>query len=210
MIRSSRTRLAVVLAALASSAVAVDYEENNQAVSHFAQNVRDLRVLQAMCPTKASFPQASLLQVADMSAKDFTLQDLSGKSFTLSSLRGKIVLLDFWTTWCPPCRASSPFLQELQFLYGSKGLVVLGVNQGEPLDKVKNYVTEKGLTYRIVLDPSQSVSELYRVEGFPTFVLIGADGKILWRQEGYAPSSQGEFKKAIEKAIVDSAKGVSI
>ena len=114
-------------------------------------------------------------------APDFTLLSLAGPPVSLLEQRGKVVLVNFWTTWCPPCREEMPALQRAYERLADQGLVVLGVNwtQEDNLADVEAFVEELGLTFPILLDTDSVVSEdLYQVLGLPTSVLIGRDGTV--------------------------------
>ena len=114
-------------------------------------------------------------------APDFTLFSLAGPPMSLHEQQGKVVLINFWATWCPPCREEMPALQRAYERLADQGLVVLGVNWTEEdnLKDVEAFVQELGLTFPILLDSDSSVSEdLYHVLGLPTSVLIGRDGTV--------------------------------
>lgn len=114
-------------------------------------------------------------------APDFALFDLDGETVSLGDLRGKVVLINFWTTWCPPCREEMPALQAAFERLGGEGFVVLGLNwtQVDDVDDVRAFVETLGLTFPILLDSDGSVSEdLYQVLGLPTSVLVGRDGVV--------------------------------
>lgn len=111
-------------------------------------------------------------------APDFTLTDLKGRSVSLAAYRGKIVVLDFWATWCKPCRIEMPRVQKLHSELKAKGLVVLGVNVGESATKVRPYITKNGYTFPILLDRKSEVAEKYKADAIPTLVVIGKDGVI--------------------------------
>ncbi len=111
-------------------------------------------------------------------APDFTLQTLDGASLSLSDLRGQAVVLNFWATWCPPCRAEMPELQAAHQAYASGGLVVLGVNQAEEAPVVRAYLEELGLTFPVVLDMNYEAASLYSVNSLPTTFFIDRDGII--------------------------------
>lgn len=133
-------------------------------------------------------------------APDFTLKDLKGQNVSLSQFKGKVVLLDFWASWCPPCQASTPFLVEMHKKYGSKGLVVLSINRKEDPATVEAYVKKHGIENPVLLDDADAAKNLYPSQGIPTFVLIGRDGKILWKQIGYGD----ELRELFEKKIVEA------
>lgn len=136
----------------------------------------------------------------DNKAADFTLKDLSGKEVSLSQYAGKYVLLDFSATWCGPCNASIPKLQELQnnALYKEKGLVVLAV-YSEDAETVRGHMKDHGASYPILIDSDKKVSGSYLVAKYPTFFLIGPDRSKLGMgmgQWGIDPLI-AKFKKAV-------------
>jgi len=110
-------------------------------------------------------------------APDFTLRDLEGKEVKLSDLRGKAVLLDFWATWCAPCRAVMPVVELLHREFNDKGLVVFGVDDEDPQVIVK-FLQKFGYTLPILHDPDMQVHNRYEVGGIPTMILIDKQGKI--------------------------------
>jgi peroxiredoxin len=113
-------------------------------------------------------------------APDFTLTDLDGNRVTLSSLRGQVVLLNFWATWCGPCRVEMPEMRRLHEL-GMEELVILGVNLTDTegsLAGVRQYVSALGLQFPILLDSDGGVARTYRAISIPTSFVIGQDGII--------------------------------
>lgn len=113
-------------------------------------------------------------------ASDFTLQTLAdAKSVKLSSLKGKVVLLDFWATWCGPCRGWLPIVAKAHRDYEAKGLVVFAVNEREPEAKVRDYLTKQKLDLPVLMDPSGSVGTTYRANSIPLTVVVGRDGKVV-------------------------------
>jgi len=123
----------------------------------------------------------------DRAAPNFTLRDLGGQEVSLDQFKGKIVLLDFWATWCGPCRMTMPLLERLQKEY-SGVLVQLAINMFEPVEEVREYVRSQGLHAQVLLDAEGSVSSTYRVGGIPTQVLIDRDGIVRFVQEGFNPA----------------------
>ncbi len=119
------------------------------------------------------------------SAPNFTLQTLDGKEVTLSELKGKVILLDFWATWCGPCRESIPHLIQLYKNYQKDGLVVIGMNveKGE-MDTVRRFVKSLDIPYPITLSPDE-VQRDYRVSGLPTTILIDKQGRIREKMVGF-------------------------
>ena len=111
----------------------------------------------------------------------FTLRNLDGQDTSLEILlkRNKAVLLNFWATWCPPCREEIPELMKLQETYQDRAFTVLGIDVGESAAKVSSFVKKEGINYPIVLDSNSEVTEGYGVVGIPTSFLIRSDGKVL-------------------------------
>jgi len=109
-------------------------------------------------------------------APDLTLLNLEGQEVSLSDFRGKLVLVNFWATWCSPCRQELPAIQA-QY-ESTDDLVVLGVNFQEGADEVRPFVTEAGLTFPVLLDETGRATLIYRVRGLPTSFLVDADGLI--------------------------------
>ncbi len=156
------------------------------------------------CVINAHIPEGIQL-VANGPAPDFKLKDTEGKDVTLSGLKGKVVLLDFWATWCPPCRASVPVLQAFHEKYGKDGLVILGVNQREDVATINAFKKDKGANYKVVLD-NGSVGDSYGVRGIPMFVLVDHTGKEIWRQTGFFPSAAKTMAEQIEAALAAAKK----
>lgn len=109
---------------------------------------------------------------------DFTLSDLQGEAWTLKSLRGQVVLLNFWATWCPPCRKEMPDLQALYDRFHGQGLVILAVSD-EEANKVGPFIAERKVTYPILLDPGRQVNELFRIQGIPKSFVYDRNGKLV-------------------------------
>jgi peroxiredoxin len=116
-------------------------------------------------------------------APDFTLTTLTGETFALSDLRGKPVVLNFWATWCPPCRAELPELQAAAERYAGE-LVIAGVNQAETADSVARFADGLGLRFLVPLDTDAQVSRLYGARSLPTTFFIDRDGIVRQIQIG--------------------------
>ena len=113
---------------------------------------------------------------AGFRAPDFTLATLDGQSVTLSELQGRPVLINFWATWCPPCRAELPAIQAAYDQYADQGLVVLGVDMAEPPDVVAAFVQQFGLRFPIPLDRDGEVATRYKVRAIPTSFFVDRQG----------------------------------
>jgi peroxiredoxin len=109
---------------------------------------------------------------------DFTLSDLQGKSWHLRELKGKVVLVNFWATWCPPCRKEMPDLQALYDNYKDQGFVVLSISDEESA-KVAPFIAERKISYPVLLDPGRKVNEAFVVEGIPKSFVYDREGKLV-------------------------------
>lgn len=117
-------------------------------------------------------------------APDFGLMDMEGNLIKLSDLRGQRVLLNFWATWCPPCRAEMPDLQSAYAKYKESGFAVLAVDFRETEEKVKKFQQAYGITFPVVIDDTGAVALAYQVRGIPSSFFIGRDGVVVLRYPG--------------------------
>jgi peroxiredoxin len=144
---------------------------------------------------------AALQQLANDDLKrehlDFSLKDLSGKTWTFSDLRGKVVLVNFWATWCPPCRKEMPDLETLYERFAPKGFVVLGISDEEAA-KVEPFIGERKVTFPVLLDPGRKVNDLFMVEGIPKSFVYGRDGKLV--TQSIDMRTQKQFLEMLSKA----------
>ena len=147
--------------------------------------------------TSTSTPQENL-------APDFQLADLDGQLVTLSDLRGSPVLLNFWATWCGPCRAEMPFIQDIYENEGfsDKGLIVLAVNIGEDSSTAKIFMVDNGLTFAVLLDADQKIAREYNIRAIPTTFFIDKNGIIKDVKVG-AFSSRVEIEQRLLLSIID-------
>jgi thiol-disulfide isomerase/thioredoxin len=130
----------------------------------------------------SSLPKADL---AGTNALPFDIKALDGKAYSLAKLKGKPVLLDFWTTWCSPCRKSIPVVEKMYQDFKEQGLVVLAVDAGEEREVVEEFLKKTPVPYAVALSGESNITEQYHVGAFPTFVMIGRDGKIVAHEIGF-------------------------
>jgi len=128
---------------------------------------------------------------------EFTLKDLSGKTWTFAELRGKVVLVNFWATWCPPCRKEMPDLETLYGRFSSKGLVVLGISDEEAA-KVEPFIRERKVSFPVLLDPGRKVNEMFVVEGIPKSFVYDREGKLV--AQSIDMRTQKQFMEMLAKA----------
>ncbi|MDH7605286.1 MAG: TlpA disulfide reductase family protein [Melioribacter sp.] len=121
-------------------------------------------------------------------APDFTLPTTDGKMLKLSSLRGKVVIIDFWATWCPPCRKGIPDLIDIKKRYGSKGVEIIGVSvDTDTKDEVIPFIKEKGINYPVVYGNQTVYMQYGGIRAIPTTFVIDKEGKIVASYEGLVP-----------------------
>jgi cytochrome c biogenesis protein CcmG/thiol:disulfide interchange protein DsbE len=131
-------------------------------------------------------------------APNFKLFDLSGKEVSLNQYKGKIVLLDFWATWCGPCRMTMPLLERLQKEY-SDVMVQMAINLQEPKDVVRDYVLAQGIHALVLLDESGSVGEAYGADAIPRQVVIDKEGVVRYIQTGFSARMSSQLRAEIQK-----------
>ncbi len=128
---------------------------------------------------------------------NFTLADLQGKSWTLQDLRGKVVLVNFWATWCPPCRKEMPDLQALYDKYKDQGFVVLAISDEEAA-KVAPFIAERKIGYPVLLDSGRKVNEAFIVEGIPKSFVYDRSGKMV--AQSIDMRTRGQFQEMLAQA----------
>jgi thiol-disulfide isomerase/thioredoxin len=136
-------------------------------------------------------------------APNWSLKDPKNKQYSLRDFQGKVIFLDFWATWCGPCRQVMPALQKLQEKYGKNEVIIAGINTWESGDPIK-YMQENGYSYLLLLNGDE-VAKIYRVSGIPTLYVIGPDGKILYGEVGFEGNTE-QFYSKLEQIIVSNLK----
>ncbi|HET8891437.1 MAG TPA: redoxin family protein [Candidatus Angelobacter sp.] len=144
---------------------------------------------------------ASPIRAREPFAPDFNFTTLEKENISNASLRGKVILLDFWGTWCPPCRESVPILRSLNKKYSGKQFQLVGVSSDEDEDVWRTYIEAQHMNWSEYLDLSGDVQLAFKIESFPTYIVLDKDGVVRYRQSGLGDSTQGDIEDAINKAL---------
>ena len=161
---------------------------------------RTLILLMALiaAPVLAKAPANAAKTLPDAPA--FTLTGLKG-DVALDALKGKTVLVDFWASWCGPCRQSFPWMNDLQKRYGGKGLAIVAVNLDKDREFADEFLAEVPASFTVAFDPSGKTAERYKVKAMPSTFLISPDGKVLARHAGFDTKHAPEFEAQIAEAL---------
>jgi len=139
-----------------------------------------------------------------IAAPNFELKDLSGNIVRLDSFKGHPVLLDFWATWCGPCRMSIPMVQDLYMRHKADGLVVLGLNMDDEPSGVYGFVKHFKMTYPVLFAGNSSVPGDYEVDGIPHFVFIDTAGRIFQIYSGFSPTYVDQWEEDLKTILRNS------
>ena len=134
-------------------------------------------------------------------APDFTLKSSTGENVRLAEQRGQVVMLNFWASWCGPCRQEMPLLDGISKKYGKMGFVLYGVNVEEDNTAAKKMLKDLGVSFPILFDTESKLSGLYNVEAMPTSVIIDKKGNIRYIDRGYKAGDENKYKEQIMELI---------
>jgi cytochrome c biogenesis protein CcmG, thiol:disulfide interchange protein DsbE len=133
-------------------------------------------------------------------APDFDLPGGKG-AVKLSDYKGKVVYVDFWASWCGPCKQSFPWMNDMQSRYSGKGLNLLAVNVDQKAEDAQTFLKDNAAKFTVAFDQSGKTPKAYAIKGMPTSVLIGADGKVLMVHSGFKEEQRDELEKQIKQAL---------
>ncbi|MCH7829577.1 MAG: TlpA family protein disulfide reductase [Proteobacteria bacterium] len=134
-------------------------------------------------------------------APDFALKSSTGENLRLSEYRGDVVMINFWATWCGPCRQEMPLLEELYARYERVGFNLLGVNIDDDANKAMQMIDELGVNFPILFDSRKEVSKLYNVETMPMTVLVDREGRVRYVHLGYKPGYENKYLDQIRSLL---------
>jgi DsbE subfamily thiol:disulfide oxidoreductase len=136
-------------------------------------------------------------------APDFTLKDREGRVHTLADFKGHVVLVDFWASWCAPCKQSFPALNSLHQEFHDVGLEVVAINVDEDAKSAHEFLAGKSPVMTVLFDPRGKSPEAFKVEGMPSSFLIDRDGHIRFRHQGFTEKTRADFRREISLLIGD-------
>ncbi|MDH3303767.1 MAG: TlpA family protein disulfide reductase [Gammaproteobacteria bacterium] len=162
-------------------------------------NIRNSMVALLACVFATSILASSGLE--GQQAPDFALKSSSGENLRLSEYRGDVVMINFWATWCGPCRQEMPLLDELYARYQRVGFNLLGVNIDDDSRRAMKMIDELGVSFPVLFDSRKEVSELYEVEAMPVTVLIDREGNVRHVHHGYKPGYEQKYLDQIRSLL---------
>ena len=161
--------------------------------------IRKLLASLALSVLAASSLAASGL--AGQPAPDFALKSSTGENLRLSEYRGDVVMINFWATWCGPCRQEMPLLDELYTRYQRVGFNLLGVNIDDDSSRAMKMISELGVSFPVLFDARKEVSKLYDVDAMPVTVLVDREGNVRYIHEGYKPGYENTYLDQVRSLL---------
>jgi peroxiredoxin len=134
-------------------------------------------------------------------APDFALKSSTGENLRLSEYRGNVVMINFWATWCGPCRQEMPLLDELYTRYERVGFSLLGVNIDDDSRRAMQMIEDLGVSFPVLFDARKEVSKLYEVEAMPVTVLVDREGNVRYVHHGYKPGYEDKYLDQVRSLL---------
>ena len=134
-------------------------------------------------------------------APDFALKSSTGENLRLSEYRGNVVMINFWATWCGPCRQEMPLLDELYTRYERVGFSLLGVNIDDDSRRAMQMIEDLGVSFPVLFDARKEVSQLYQVEAMPVTVLVDREGNVRYVHHGYKPGYEDKYLDQVRSLL---------
>ncbi len=138
---------------------------------------------------------------ASSAAPDFTLRTLAGPNMRLAEQRGRVVMINFWATWCGPCRQELPQLSKLYDKYRGSGFVLMGVNVDDDVRNATEVAAKLAVSFPVLLDTDKAVSKLYDLTTMPSTVLVDRDGKVRYLHRGYLAGYEDTYDKQVRELL---------
>lgn len=138
---------------------------------------------------------------APLKAADFTLKAADGSNYRLAEQRGELVLINFWASWCGPCRQEMPELDKLAADFADLGVQVVGINVEQETADAEQFLKAAPVSFPILWDGSNSTAKAYAVSGMPTTVIVDRNGDIRYRHAGYQPGDEQQYREQLKKLV---------
>ena len=138
-------------------------------------------------------------------AAEFNLKSRDGAVVSLSGLKGQVVLINFWATWCGPCRKEMPLLEQIQKKYAPLGFTLVGINVEEDTRLMDTFLKDVPVSFPVLLDPANGVSKLYNVSAMPSTVIVDRKGNVRFIHQGYKPGDESKYQDMIRQLIREKA-----
>lgn len=145
-------------------------------------------------------PTAEARTREPVAAPDLRLPTANG-NVSLNELRGKVVLVDFWASWCGPCRESFPWMADMLAKYGSKGLAIVAVNLDKDRELAERFLEKYPAPFVVAFDPAGKTAEAFHVQAMPSSFIVGRNGTVVYAHEGFEPSKAPTVEKKIEEEL---------
>ena len=159
------------------------------------------KFVQALVLVLCAAPYAAHAVTAKDAAPDFTLKSMGGENLRLEEYRGQVVLINFWASWCGPCRQEMPILDRLHQRYEDTGFSVLGVNVEEDATPARKVIEKTNVTFPVLLDSEQAVSRMYDLKAMPSTVVVDRDGNVRYVHNGYKPGDEDKYVEVVKALI---------
>jgi len=144
---------------------------------------------------------SATMAASSVAAPDFTLKSNTGQNLRLSELKGEVVMINFWASWCGPCRQEMPELAAIQAKYEDLGFTILGVNVEEDPTKANEMLAKDPVNFPILYDTDNKVTKLFRVDAMPSTVLVDRDGNMRYLHKGYKPGYEDAYAAQVRKLV---------
>ncbi len=140
-------------------------------------------------------------------APAFALRTLDGTVLTPEQLRGKVVLLEFWATWCPPCRESLPEMMQLYREFSGPGFQIIGISEDHSQEQLESFVAQQGIRWPQVWDADGRIADQFRMAAVPSYCVLGPEGSIRFEQRGWNPETMQRLRDVIRSTLTETAMG---
>lgn len=144
---------------------------------------------------------SATIAASSVAAPDFALKSNTGENLRLSELKGEVVMINFWASWCGPCRQEMPELAAIQAKYEDLGFTILGVNVEEDPTKANEMLAKKPVNFPILYDTENKVTKLFRVDAMPSTVLVDRDGNMRYLHKGYKPGDENTYTQKVKNLV---------